>query len=228
MNKFVCRLIVFDLDGTLVDSRRDLAESANEVLKSCGCGQHSEEAIGRMVGDGAATLIARAFEAAGCQPPRDALARFLSIYDQRLLRYTRPYDGIRDVLSCVSRASPLAVLTNKPLIATRAILDGLGLTRFFGTRIVGGDGPFPRKPDPRGLLDLVTTAGARAHETLLVGDSFVDFQTARAAQTRVCVARYGFGFEGFPVSELRDSDPRIDRPVDLLHVLSAVPELSSF
>jgi phosphoglycolate phosphatase len=214
------RLIVFDLDGTLVDSRRDLAESANAVLKSCGCPEHSVEAIGRMVGDGAATLIARAFEAAGCQPPDDALSRFLAIYDQRLLRYTRPYDGIVDVLSCVSRTASLAVLTNKPLAATRAVVDGLDLTRFFGGRIVGGDGPFPRKPDPGGLLDLMRVAGAGPGETLLVGDSLVDFQTARAAATRVCIARYGFGFEGFPIQELRDTDPSIDRPADLLGVVS--------
>jgi phosphoglycolate phosphatase len=224
MSRF--RLIVFDLDGTLVDSRRDLAESANAVLKSCGCRQHSEEAIGRMVGDGAATLIARAFEAAGCQPPHDALTRFLAIYDQRLLRYTRPYDGIVDMLSSVSRAASLAVLTNKPLTATRAILDGLDLTRFFGGRIVGGDGPFRRKPDPGGLLDLMKTADAGPYETLLVGDSVVDLQTARAAATRVCIARYGFGFERFPVQELRDTDPRIDRPSDLLRVVSTAERRS--
>ena len=78
MNSAPFRLVVFDLDGTLVDSRRDLAESANAVLESCGCPPHSEEAIGRMVGDGAATLVRRAFEGAGCPQPADALDRFLA------------------------------------------------------------------------------------------------------------------------------------------------------
>ena len=88
------RLIVFDLDGTLVDSRRDIAESANALLEACGGDHLPEETIGRMVGDGAGTLIARAFAAAGLERPADALDRFLAIYDTRLLTHTRPYPQI--------------------------------------------------------------------------------------------------------------------------------------
>ncbi len=214
------RLIAFDLDGTLVDSRRDLAESANALLQDCGGLPHSEEAIGRMVGDGAATLVARAFAAAHCPQPADALDRFLSIYDGRLLRCTRLYPGVIDLLSALHGHVTLAVLTNKPLAATQTILDGLSIAAFFETRVIGGDGPLPRKPDPSGLLHLMAQADTSATETLLVGDSVVDWRTARAAATAICLARYGFGFEGFPVSALGEADRLIDSPCDLLKVLS--------
>src|SRR5712691_844767 len=123
------RLYVFDLDGTLVDSRRDIAESANALLETCGARPLPEETIGRMVGDGAATLVARAFAAAGIERPTDALNRFLAIYDTRLLKHTRPYPQMPEVLEALGARAPLAVLTNKPLAATHTILCGLGLAR---------------------------------------------------------------------------------------------------
>jgi phosphoglycolate phosphatase len=200
---FNLRLIVFDLDGTLVDSRKDIADSANATLVSYGAQPLSEDAIGRMVGDGAPTLIARAFEAARLARPSGALDRFLSIYDGRLLDYTRPYAGIPELLEDLAHHTPLAVLTNKPLAATRRILTGLDLSRHFDPdRIVAGDGPFPRKPDPRGLTHLMASVSAAADATVLVGDSVVDWRTASAAATRICLARYGFGWEGFPIEQL--------------------------
>jgi len=211
------RLIVFDLDGTLVDSRRDIAESANALLEAFGARPLPEETIGRMVGEGAATLIARAFVAAGVERPANALDRFLAIYDARLLKYTRPYPGMPEVLEMLGAHMPLAVLTNKPLGATRSILSGLGLARHFDDgAIVGGDGPLARKPDPAGLRHLVSRAGVSPAETLLVGDSIVDWRTARNASTPVCLARYGFGFEGFPLDEIDPADRVIDAPADLL------------
>jgi phosphoglycolate phosphatase len=199
----MCRLIVFDLDGTLVDSRRDLADSANATLISFGAQPLSEETIGRMVGDGAPTLIARAFEANGLARPSGALDRFLSLYDDRLLNHTRPYAGIPELLTDLASGATLAVLTNKPLAATRRILAGLDLSRHFDPdRVVGGDGPFPRKPDPGGLRHLMALAGATPDVTVLVGDSVVDWRTASAAATKVCLARYGFGWEGFPTDQL--------------------------
>ena len=95
------RLFVFDLDGTLVDSQRDIAESANAVLDSCGYAPHSEAAIAGMVGEGAALLIARAFAAAGADAPPDALQRFLRVYESRLLQHTRPYPGIPELLDAL-------------------------------------------------------------------------------------------------------------------------------
>jgi phosphoglycolate phosphatase len=214
------RLIVFDLDGTLVDSRRDIAESANATLVACGAPPLSEEEIGRMVGDGAPTLIARAFTAAGVPQPPDALERFLSIYDGRLLSHTRPYEGIPDVLEQLARRALLAVLTNKPLAAARRILTGLDLSRHFPPeRVVGGDGGFPRKPDPAGLAHLMTTAGVAADATALVGDSVIDWRTASAATTRVLLARYGFGWEGFPIERLDAETWVVDSPLEMLEYL---------
>jgi phosphoglycolate phosphatase len=210
-------LIVFDLDGTLVDSRRDIADAANALLETCGAQALHEDRIGRMVGDGAAVLVARAFAAAGQRPPRDALEQFLSLYNRRLLDHTRPYPGIREALDALHARATLAVLTNKPLESTRRILDGLDLARFFARdAVVGGDGPFPRKPDPSGLLHLAASAGVCADQTLLVGDSIIDWRTARHASAAICIARYGFGYEGFPVEQLRANDCVIDAPTELL------------
>ena len=212
------RLVVFDLDGTLVDSRRDLAEAANVTLTSFGATSLPEETIGRMVGDGAPVLVARAFAAAGAPQPADALARFLSIYHSRLLVHTRPYDGITDVLADLAPRLALAVLTNKPRDATVAILEGLALAGFFpDERIIGGDGPFARKPDPSGLRHLMAMSDASPDSTLLVGDSIVDWRTSRAAATHACLARYGFGWES--VTEQVDPPTDawlIDEPRELL------------
>ena len=211
------RLFVFDLDGTLVDSRRDIADAANALLVSCGAGPIPEDRIGRMVGEGAATLVARAFEASGVERPPDALERYLAFYDTRLLNHTRPYDGIPAVLEALGRRAALAVLTNKPIASTRRILDGLDLARYFpADAVLGGDGPFPRKPDPAALRHLTASVNVNAESTLMVGDSAIDWRTARAAPARVCLARYGFGFESVPVEELGAEDCVIDAPAELL------------
>jgi phosphoglycolate phosphatase len=208
---FDYQLIVFDLDGTLIDSRRDLANATNALLVECGAAALPEDRIGRMVGDGAATLVARAFDAAGLEKPPDALARFLTIYGEHLLDHTRPYPGIAAALDALGARASLAVLTNKPLASTREILAGLDLARHFDPdAVVGGDGPFPRKPDPAGLHHLIARAGAVPASTLLVGDSLIDWKTARAASAHVCLARYGFGFEGFPLGEIGPGDRLID------------------
>jgi phosphoglycolate phosphatase len=213
------KLFVFDLDGTLIDSRRDIADAANALLESCGAEPLPEDEVGRMVGDGAAVLVARAFAARRVESPSDALDRFLALYSERLLAHTRPYDGIDEVLGELGSRSALAVLTNKPLASTRAILDGLGLSRHFpAPLVIGGDGPFPRKPDPSGLQFLCDAAHARHEETLLVGDSLIDWRTARAGGTSICVARYGFGFERFPVQELTPADFSVDTPRELLRM----------
>lgn len=214
------RLIVFDLDGTLVDSRRDIADAANETLVAYGAAPLAEEVIGRMVGDGAPVLIARAFAAAGVQKPQDALDRFLTFYDRRLLEHTRPYPGIPRVLDQLVPRAALAVLTNKPMAATRRILEGLNLARYFLTdRVIGGDGPFPRKPDPAGLRHLMGSLGVQPDATVLVGDSLNDWMTGRSAAVPVYLARYGFGWEGFPVHQLDDEACVIDSPEQLLDCL---------
>ena len=214
------RLIVFDLDGTLVDSRRDLAESANLLLRELGCDALPEDDIGRMVGEGAATLVARVFEASRCAPPPHALARFLAIYNGRLLKFTRAYPGVHEALTALGARARLAVLTNKPLHATREILAALDLARYFPSAcVLGGDGPFPRKPDPAGLRHLISEAGATPSATTMVGDSVIDYRTARAAGTHLCLVRYGFGFEGFPVGDLSSDDRVVDQADQLGAVL---------
>jgi phosphoglycolate phosphatase len=124
-----------------------------------------------------------------------------------------------EVLEHLAPRASLAVLTNKPIRSTREILAGLDLARHFPhDAVVGGDGPFPRKPDPAGLQYIQTVVGMPAAATLLVGDSVIDRRTAKAAGTAICVARYGFGFEGFNADELKPGDLTIDSPLDLLEV----------
>ena len=186
-------LVVFDLDGTLVDSREDLAASTNDVLVGAGGHPLPVDDVVQMVGDGARTLVQRAVARAGLDLDLDvALAEFHRCYARRLLDTTRPYDGVNTLLQALSGAVPLAVLTNKPLEPTIRLLDHFGWTGMFG-RVIGGDGPFPRKPDPAGLCDLITWANAGPETTMMVGDSMVDVEVARAAGTHICVAAYGFG-----------------------------------
>jgi phosphoglycolate phosphatase len=213
-------LVAFDLDGTLVDSLRDLAESANALLVECGGRPLPDDAIGRMVGDGAATLVARAFAAAGLTEPPDALDHFLALYNARLLKFTRPYPGVADALVALSSRATLAVLTNKPIGPTREILGGLDLARYFEpAHVMGGDGPFPRKPDPAGLIHLAEMCGVDPRETLLVGDSMVDWRTARSARAAICLARYGFGCHGFQPADLAKTDFLAEEPADLINFL---------
>ncbi|HXH06554.1 MAG TPA: HAD-IA family hydrolase [Vicinamibacterales bacterium] len=215
------RLIAFDLDGTLVDSRRDLADSVNAMLAGFGAAPLPDALVGAMVGDGAAMLVRRALGAAGLSAVGhgDALARFLAEYDRRLLAHTRPYDGIVALLEALGAGRRLAVLTNKPGNATRAILRGLELDRFFDA-VISGDGPLPRKPDPGGLLALARRAGVTPAETMLVGDSAIDLETARRAGTRVCVARWGFGYPPGGLA-LREGELAADSPAALRAMLGA-------
>jgi phosphoglycolate phosphatase len=210
------RLIVFDLDGTLVDSGRDLANAANELIVALGGAALPEEAVVGMVGDGAAALVARALAAAGLPPGGNgALARFLDIYDRRLLDHTCPYAGVPELLEALAPSSALAVLTNKPGVASRKLLRGIGLLDRF-TRVIGGD-EAPRKPDPAGLLGLMGEHEARPDSTWLIGDSSIDLETARRAGVQVVLARYGFGFAG--IAGWIDDVPVIDRPLELLGAL---------
>ena len=214
------RLVVFDLDGTLVDSLQDLTESANALLEACGRRPLAPSRVGAMVGDGAAVLVARVFAASGGDAPADALSRFLAIYNGRLLKHTRPYTGIVHTLDSLVRRVPLAVLTNKPLQATLEILAGLDLARFFASgMVVGGDGPFPRKPEPSGLLHLAALANVPIEQTVLVGDSAIDWQTARAAGCAVCLVAYGFGFAGVPLGDLVARELVAQSPLELADLL---------
>jgi phosphoglycolate phosphatase len=188
------QLVVFDLDGTLIDSRRDLADATNALIAELGGKALSVEAVTAMVGEGAAVLVRRALTAAGLDPQAPgALDRFLSHYDERLTVHTRPYEGLVDALSALrSEGRALAVLTNKPGRPSREILERLELAPFF-SQVIGGDTAAGRKPDPSGLLGLAQRAQVAPSATVMVGDSPIDAETARRAGAVFCIARYGFG-----------------------------------
>jgi phosphoglycolate phosphatase len=215
-------LAVFDLDGTLIDSRRDLADSANEMLAGYGAARLPDAAIVSMIGCGVRTLVRRVISAAGVETSlEDALPRFVAAYDRRLTVHTRPYDGIPGLLDQLqSRQVAMALLTNKPLEQTRKILDLFDLAPYFRW-VVGGDGPWPRKPAPDALIFLMSQASSGPAETTLIGDSIVDLQTSRNAGVRICLARYGFGFADLPADQLRGDEALVDTPADIAGILYA-------
>lgn len=216
------RLVVFDLDGTLVDSQKDLADAANALIADLGGTPQTDEAIAAMVGEGAAVLVRRALAAAGLPPATPgALDMFLRHYDERLLRHTRPYDGMLAVARALhANQRIVSVLTNKPTHASVRILRELGFEPLL-SGVIGGDTAFGRKPDPAGLHQLISDAGATAATTLLVGDSPVDLETARRAGSAVCLARYGFGYR-FAGTEFRGDEFFIDAPAELSGVVASL------
>jgi phosphoglycolate phosphatase len=188
-------IIAFDLDGTLIDSARDLAESIGELLEGYGASPLPLSEVVTMVGEGAPILVRRALTEAGLTlEPSEALARFLRIYDRRLMNHTVPYEGIAESLALAVRRGPLAVLTNKPLGPSIGLLEALGMRGFF-SRIIGGDSELGRKPDPAGLLSL--QALAPTEQIVMVGDSPADWKAAEAAAVPFVFARYGFGASKF-------------------------------
>jgi len=220
------RLIAFDLDGTLVDSHRDIANTANALVVELGGTALSHDAVGRMVGEGAALLVQRVMEAAGLPHAPEALARYLALYDARLLEHTRPYPGIEAALEAARAHGRLAVLTNKPLGPSLRILEGLGLLGHFD-EVLGGDGPHPRKPDPSALLQLAASAGVDPSRTLLVGDSSTDHRTAQAAGTRCCIVRYGFGSVTMAGRTLADGEWEVESTDGLPGVFAAFAAASA-
>lgn len=220
------RLIAFDLDGTLIDSRRDIADSINELLGSYGAAPLPFDDVLAMVGEGALLLIGRALKAARLDVSlREAHGRFLGIYDRRLVDHTRLYDGVLEALQTLAGGSSpgagvaLAVLTNKPDAPAVRILEHLGIADRF-IAVVGGDGPLPRKPDPQALLALCAQAGVAPDETLMVGDSWVDVHTARNAGTHACFVTYGFGAP--PPEGLLPGELQIDRASDLVAAIAGL------
>ena len=213
-------LIAFDLDGTLVDSRRDLADSANRLLESYGAPPLALDEVAAMVGDGARQLVSRVLDASGLSiEVGAALERFLEFYADVLVAHTRPYDGIPDVVRSLSGEAFLAVLTNKPEGLSRQLLEALDLAPFF-QRVIGGDAAFARKPDPSGLLALMAEAGAGPAQSLYVGDSMIDVETARRAGVAVVVAQYGFGYLREPL-KLDGTERLATDPVSVQRVAGA-------
>jgi phosphoglycolate phosphatase len=210
------RALVFDLDGTLIDSKLDLALSVNATLAELGRAPLDHELIFSYVGSGAPALIARALgEGAAEEECRRGLEFFIRYYTAHKLDNTALYPGVLETLQNLD-GMPMAVLTNKPVRVSRWILEGLGVDKYF--RFIYGGNSFERKkPDPMGLDSILRDFGAAPEQAMVVGDSEVDVQTARNAGSWVCCVTYGFG-----------SDRLDEYPPDLLvsNLTELVPHLS--
>jgi phosphoglycolate phosphatase len=209
-------LIIFDLDGTLVDSRRDIATSVNELLSRLGRRRLANEQIYGFIGNGVRRLLERSLGEASAQEIEQSLQIFLPIYRSHLLDTTRPYPGVRESLESLSKGRTLAVLTNKPRPESVAVLEGLELNSFFDT-VYGGESFPQRKPDPVGINTLLESAGVAKERALMVGDSRVDYEAARNAAIPICMVSYGLG-----AAEIPDLDP--DYVVDDLRQLIPIVE----
>lgn len=213
------RLLVFDLDGTLVDSSRDLAAALNATFARLapGTAPVSLEAVVSFVGEGARVLIERSLRHAGLALPLDDVLKvYLECYRGRLLGETRLYPGVGEALAALTGPS-LAVLTNKPGEMSRAILEGLGVASRFA-RIWGPEDVPARKPDPVGLLRLLEVLGVPGDQAWLIGDSGTDVDTARGAGVRIAGVTWGFHPDALRAA---GPDLLIDDPRELVRLPSA-------
>ena len=213
-------LIIFDLDGTLVDSKKDLCASVNYVRQRYGLPVLADSAIAGLIGDGAHKLIERALEAHGsARNVREALQMFLDYYRAHMLDATDLYEGVRETLDVLADCD-IAVLTNKPYLFSCALLDGLGIYDYF-LAVYGGNSFRQKKPDPVGVFRILSDAGADPETTWMVGDSSVDVLTGRNAGIKTCGVTYGYApdtFENTPPDFLIDKIPQLE---DLIRRLVA-------
>ena len=211
--EYAARLLVFDLDGTLVDSKEDLANAVNVALESFDLPPLPHPVIYSYVGDGASALIRRALPKEKADRLPEVLDRFLEYYGRHLLDTTRAYPGVVGALRKWAGFYRMAVLTNKGVAMTREILSGLSLDGYF-FEVRGGDSFGTKKPDPEGLLHILREAGVAAQEAIMVGDSRNDVLAGRAAGTVTCGVTYGLAASGFAE---HPPDFTVDRFPDLFH-----------
>ena len=230
------KLLVFDLDGTLIDSAQDLCNSVNAALGQFGLGALPDPAIASFVGNGAPMLMRRSLALAGGVAPdevnenllAEAYAFFLNYYREHKLDFTYAYEGVLEALAALrdlhntpggapgGTPRTMAVLTNKPVRPARGICEGLGMADYF-LHIYGGDSFAVKKPDPLGLRALMEEAGAGPEETVMIGDSKVDVETARNAGAWSIGCAFGFGPQN--LMETRP-DVLVDRAADWTAALS--------
>lgn len=186
------RALIFDLDGTLIDSKNDLIQSVNAMLHEMGRSELAAETISGYIGHGVPKLVERALgESCAEEEKQRALEFFLKHYELHKLDTTRAYPGVAETLAKLSQL-PMAVLTNKPVRISVRILEALGLAKYFRA-IYGGNSFATKKPDPLGATTILREMKAEPRETLMVGDSDVDVQTARNTGMMAALATYGFG-----------------------------------
>jgi phosphoglycolate phosphatase len=229
------RLLVFDLDGTLIDSAQDLCNSVNATLRHFGRGPLPDPQIASFVGNGVAVLMRCSLAAADHTPPQtvdeklldEALAFFVGYYREHKLDFTNAYEGVVEALAALRSlhdaptgpARTMAVLTNKPVNPARGICEGLGLAGYF-LHIYGGNSFPTKKPDPLGLRSLMEETGASPEETVMIGDSKVDVETARNAGVWSLGCDFGFG----PRNLMENPpDVLVDTPAEWLGALIPAP-----
>jgi phosphoglycolate phosphatase len=216
------KLVIFDLDGTLIDSRLDLVHSVNAALRHIERPELPDDVIASYVGDGAPVLIQRAL---GGEVVDEALVRkglefFLTYYRAHKLDHTTLYPGIAETLAAIQNsngsARKLAVLSNKPVVPSRAIVEALGLGNFF-SQIYGGNSFASKKPDPEGAAKLLQESGVRPEQAAIVGDSHVDIRTGRNAGLWTVGVTYGFAPHTLDEAS---PDVVVDHPRELATVFS--------
>jgi len=214
-NLSAVRALIFDLDGTLIDSKRDLIFSVNAMLREMGREHLHEDTISGYIGHGAPQLIGRALGNHSTEAERErALKFFLAYYEDHKMDSTSPYPGVPEALDKLA-AFPMAILTNKPVRISERILEELGLARYFRA-VYGGNSFETKKPDPLGALTILRDLGVAPGEAMLVGDSEVDVQTARNAGTLAAAVNYGFGTHN---RAAHPADIYLDRLTDLVPLL---------
>jgi phosphoglycolate phosphatase len=198
MSPLTGSLLIFDLDGTLIDSKLDLVHSVNAARGLMNLPPISDELVSSYVGNGAPVLMRRALgpEASEADVAR-GLEFFLAYYRAHMLDNTRLYPGVQEALERLQETgAKMAVLTNKPVRFSRSIVEGLGLTKHF-FQVYGGNSFEQKKPDPIGIETLLHESGLARQHTIMVGDSGVDVQTARNAKVQACGVSYGLQPESF-------------------------------
>lgn len=217
------KLVIFDLDGTLIDSRLDLVHSVNAALRHIGRPELPDDVIASYVGDGAPILIQRAL---GGEVVDEALIRkglefFLSYYREHKLDHTTVYAGIPETLALIQKSAngvprKMAVLSNKPVNPSRAIVEALALRPFF-SQVYGGNSFATKKPEPEGARQLLEECGVPPEQAAIVGDSHVDVRTGRNAGLWTVGVTYGFATHTL---ENEPPDVLVDTPQELGAVLS--------
>ena len=188
-------LLIFDLDGTLVDSKKDLCASVNYVREQFALRPLTERAISGLIGDGAAALIRRGLDGASDSDVEQGLQMFLAYYRDHMLDESRLYPGVADALEALGDCR-MAVLTNKPYRFSCLMLEGLGIYDYFSA-VYGGDSFDEKKPDPVGVFRILSDTRAQPEETWMVGDSSIDVLTGRRAGVKTCGVTYGYAADTF-------------------------------